>query len=442
MPFICLANANVPEGVLQITDLWPNVSQDNNPTNPAGQTRYLRRPGTDNPAVNLTTGVVEGSAAQSNLANFDGLGAYLVDKVEPGSLEQATADITLAVLPLALDRIIIGGVVFIEFSAGASDPTATGLTGDPFVINIKATPALTATEFSTVMTNAAAIATMKGLLGATNYVDSNDALGVITLDALTGAAANLLGGVGDFALALAGVGAATRITLPEPARLARAAEAWDAATVTAAVAAVLARMDAGTADMNLAGINVALLAGASAELTGAAATSASVGTVAELLQVLAGRTYRVPAGGLKFTAVTAPDTAHAWSATLRGSFTTPNPTWDTDMLSGEWGATTAGAKYLKTGGNDDSPTFAGGGDVVNNDVGGARQTFDSTAFQASVLSGQLFRYANGISLFPDPDVQAFVDRRHPNGPAALARVAPLVNQRIVTVFDDDGTLLV
>ena len=438
MPFICLANANVPDGVLQITDLWPNVSQHNNPTYPPGQNRYLRRPGTDAPAVLAGAGLAIGGASVQNLPFFDGLGAYLVDKVEPGSLEQASADITLTVLPQALDRIVISGVadVFIEFSAGANDATTAGTTGDPFIVQIAGTAALTAANVTTVLTDPAAIATMKGLMGATNYVDCADVGAVLTLDALTGAAAPLLGRVGDFALSVP-VGAA-RITLPTVERLARTNELWTEGVINAATAAVLARLDAGTADMNLAGINTALLAGCAGDLTGAAATSASVGTVAEFLSVLAGRTYRLPSGSLKFTAATAPDTAHLWSATLRGSFTTPNVVFDTGMLGGEWGAITAGTKALKVGGGDSNPEFLGG-DTVQNELGEARATYDSTAFQASVNSGQLSRYAAGVTLFPDPEVQAWSSRQ---AGTPIQRQATLVNQRIVTVYDDDGSLLV
>ncbi len=437
MPFICLANTNVPDGVLQITDLWPNVSQHNNPTYPAGQNRYLRRPALDNAAVNVTSGLVVGSAAQSNLQNFEGLGAYLVDKVEPGSLDRATATISIDVLPVALDTIIVNAVIHIEFTGAASDATAAGTVGDPLLVNIKGTAALTADELTVVGTNAGAIVTMRGL-NANIYPDiSNIGVGVTMLADFTGGGGQL-GVTGDMTLALTGAGVAGRITLPTPARLARTNEVWDAATITTATTAVLARMDAGALSMDLAGITAALV-GVSADPTGAAASSNSVGTVAEFLSVLAGRSYRLPAATAKFTAATAPDTAHIWSATLRGSFTTPNTTWDTGMLGGEWGATTAGVKALKTGGDFQNPTFAGGGDVVNNEIGEARATFDSTAFQASVLAGQLFRYANGVTLFPDHDVQAHVAQFLST---KQTRQATLLNQRLVTVYDDDGTLLV
>jgi hypothetical protein len=439
MPFICLANANVPNGVLQITDLWPNVSQDNNPTNPPGQTRYLARPATDNPAIDTNLGTVVGSAADSALATFSGLSAYLVDKVEPGSLNQATGDITLTIIPNAGDQIMISGVadVVIEFSVGATDITTAGTAIDPFICQIQGTNALTAAELvANVINQAVAIAKMKALLGGTNYPDSGDVGAVVTLDALTGAAANLLGSDGDFGLSVP-VGAA-RITVPTPPRLARANEAWTVANIAATAAALLNRVDTGLG-MTLANIVTVLTANAGADLTGAAASSNSVGTLLEMLQVLAGRTYQLPLASAKFTAAVAPDTVHLWSAVLAGSFTTPNTTWDTGMLDGEWGATTAGTKFLKTGGGNSKPTFvAGSGDVVNNEIGGARQTFDGTHFQASVLSGQLSQFAAGVTLFPDPEVQHWVGDFHRRS----GRQAPLLNQRVVTVYDDDGTLLV
>ena len=54
-------------------------------------------------------------------------------------------------------------------------------------------------------------------------------------------------------------------------------------------------------------------------------------------------------------------------------------------------------------------------------------------------NGQLARYAQGITLFPDADVQAHVA---PTLLSKQSRQATLLSQRIVTVYDDDGTLLV
>jgi len=443
MPFICLANANIPDGTLQITDLWPNESQRNQSIDPPGQNRYLRRPGTGQPKVNILTGNVEGIRADSNLATFEGLAAYLVDKVEPGALAQATGDVILAANPQALDRIVINGVIFIEFSAGLNDATTAGTTVDPFIVQIAGSAALTGDNVDTVLTDPAAIVTMRGL-NANVFVDSTNAAGTLTFDALFTGGGAQLGAIGDMTVTVP-VGAA-RITAPTLGRLGRANEGWDEVSIPLAVNAVQLRVDTGLG-MTLANVNTALAA-AGAELTGAAASSASVGTLAEFLSVLAGRKYELDAASNKFTAVTDPDKVHDWLPALKGSFTAPNTVFDSQMYGGEWGpdTTTTGLaiagvaipdRYLKRGRVKDSATV--GGEVVNNEIGEARATFDGTHFQASVLNGQLARYAQGITLFPDADVQAHVAQFLSS---KQTRQATLVNQRIVTVYDDDGTLLV
>jgi len=443
MPYICLATANIPEGVLQITDLWPNVSQHNNPTYPAGQNRYLRRPGTDQPAINETTGLVVGIPEESNLATFEGLAAYLVDRVEPGALDQAEADITLAILPVAADRLLIEGVVFVEFSAGANNATTAGTTGDPLIVQIAGTAALTADNVTTVLADAGAIITMSALLGVADYPGCTNVGALITLEALTGAAVALLGNVGDWALTLSVAGSEARITLPEPARLARATESWDATSITAAVGGIQGIVDAGTA-LTLTLINTSLGTTASADLTGVAATSSSAATLAELLSVMAGRKYEVPTASSKFTAVTSPDTIHIWDATQVGSFTSSNTVFDSQMYSGEWGPSTSTSGLTIDG--EAVPdawlkksTEVIGGDAETPEIGEARATLDTTAFQASLHSGQLAQFAGGVTLFPDQDVQA---RVAPSLRSMQTRISTLTGIRVVTVYDDDGSLLV
>ena len=283
MPYICLANANVPDGTLQITDLWPNVSQDNNPTNPPGQTSYLRRPATDTPYIDGVTGLV---TANKFAQQFEGLGAYLIDRVEPATV-------------------------------------------------------------------------------------------------------------------------------------------WSEALVAANVAAIQNLVDTGVA-ATLVAVDAALVGAAGAPgLTAGASTA----TLAELLSILAGRSYVIPAGAVKDAA--------GWVATQRGSFTAPNTVYDTGMSHGEWGPVGTGQKWHLDGGGNNKPVFTGG-DTVNNEVGDIRVSYHGTALAASLASGQLFRYTSGITLFPDAAVQAHIA---PTMVSKQSRQATLVNQRLVTVYDDDGTLL-
>jgi hypothetical protein len=200
--------------------------------------------------------------------------------------------------------------------------------------------------------------------------------------------------------------------------------------MTALIDALLGRMDAGLG-MTLANINTILLAQAGTELTNAGGSN-SAGLVADVLSLLAGRGYTVSVGALKYTAVAAPDTVHVWSATPRGSFTTPNVVFDTEMNFGEWRPTNRWVKHGK-----ERRAVVSGGDTVDHEIRGVRTTVDSTHFQNSLQQGQLAAYTSGITLFPDAAVQAFVSdwtrRTH--------RQATLTNQRVVTVYDDDGTLL-
>ena len=41
--YICMKRTDIPDGVLQITDLQPNVSQRNAAIDPPGQTKYINR---------------------------------------------------------------------------------------------------------------------------------------------------------------------------------------------------------------------------------------------------------------------------------------------------------------------------------------------------------------------------------------------------------------
>jgi hypothetical protein len=444
MPFICLANANVPEGILQVTDLWPNVSQDNNPTNPAGQTRYLRRAGTDNPAVNLTTGLVEGSAAQRSLPVFNGLGAYLVDRVEPGSLEESGVTITLAGV-VATDQIVIKGFYF-EFAAGANDLLHAGTVGDPVIVGLGAGDNDAAANLTLALNDGANVGAGMDLIAPLNIhtVATNPGApsAVVQVSVEDGAAAAVLGSDGDFTLTDGGTGAvaAGRITSGGTeftvGRFQRASEAWDFSLVATTVTAIMAEVDAPTGDLSLANLNALLLANCGAELTGAAATSASTGALTDVLWILSGRSYDLPKGAAKFTAATAPDQVHLWDATQRGGFTENVTTFANEMLGGEWGP--VAGPWLKYGSNK-VPTVVGG-DATAYEHGPARQTFHSTHLAASLNSGQLFRFANGITLFPDADVQAYITERLPGQP--IQRQATLVNQRVVTVYDDDGTLLI
>ena len=446
MPYICMASNDIPAGVLQITDLWPNVSQHNNPTYPPGQTRYVNRPPLHYPSVGSETGLVQGIASQRSRAFFDGIGAYLVDRVEPGADNVAQTTFTLNGVQ-AGDTLSVKGVYF-EFTAAASDYTKAGTVGDPFLVNLGADDDAAAAELTVAFNNANVAAAMDALATLNLHTVGTNVgapSAVVRIQPENGAAALVKGITGVFAVTVSNT---TRIQLDADttsvataagvSRMYRDNEDWNATNLAATVDALQARVDAGS-DMTLAAINVVLLAQADADLGGASITgSNSTGTLAEFLSVLAGRTYRIDTGESKFTAVPGGQ-VYEWDSTQQGGFTTALSTWDTDMLGGEWGATTGGVKALRTGGRDAKPSFASTGDTVNVEVGGYRQTFNTTAFQASITNGQLAQLANGVTLFPDQDVQA---RVAPFLSTMNTRQSTLTNQRVVTVYDDDGTALV
>jgi len=362
---------------------------------------------------------------------FEGLGAYLVDKVEPGAGEEAAATVTLTGA-LAGDQILLKGVYF-EFAAGANDLIHAGTVGDPILVGLGADDDAAAANLTLALNDAGVQVITDVPAPATIHpvgvnVGAPSSVVLITAE--------------SFAIAWAGPTSELTITTSNQTRVALDAAAlaasstvrthalWDVTTLGLATAAIQNLVDSGLA-ATLVAVDVAL-AVVEADLTGATVSlSQSVGTLAELLSVLAGRTYAVPVGSVKFAGTT-------WSPTLRGSFTEANTVFDTGMLAGEWGATTAGTKALKTGGAYSKSTFIGG-DTVNNEIGAARATFHSTAFAASVLNGQLANLAAGITLFPDADVQAHLA---PTMVSKQTRQATLLNQRAVTVYDDDGTLLV
>jgi len=72
MPFIAMRRTDIPNGVLQVLDLWPNTSLRNQIYDPIGQTKYINR---------LQNDTLLALSANVTTATFVGLGAYLIDHV-------------------------------------------------------------------------------------------------------------------------------------------------------------------------------------------------------------------------------------------------------------------------------------------------------------------------------------------------------------------------
>lgn len=75
MPYICLTRTDIPNGTLQVLDLFPNTSLRNGVSDPKGQTKYVNR--LQNDSVRLT--------GTATAAEFKGLAAYLIDVVADGT---------------------------------------------------------------------------------------------------------------------------------------------------------------------------------------------------------------------------------------------------------------------------------------------------------------------------------------------------------------------
>ena len=97
MPYICMIREDIPDGILQVLDLYPNTSLRNQIYDPAGQTKYVNRLQNDTVAVS--------SSATS--AEYKGLAAYLIDAVcdggDDGALTAAQANAMATAIIAVLD---------------------------------------------------------------------------------------------------------------------------------------------------------------------------------------------------------------------------------------------------------------------------------------------------------------------------------------------------
>lgn len=207
--------------------------------------------------------------------------------------------------------------------------------------------------------------------------------------------------------------------------LTKAMVTWTGAQLRGAAAAVQALVDGGLAATEAA-INAAIngVAGVSGiDIVSASSTS----TLADILAILSGRRYQLPAGTVKNA------TGINWDTTVAGSFTTPVTVFDSQMLAGEIRPVNRWVKHGK-----EKQSVVSGGDTQNNEIGGVRSVVDSTHFQASLQNGQLRQFATaGVTLFPDNDLLPFIQT-----PYQRTQQAAIAGARLVTVYDDDGSLLV
>ena len=404
MPYICLARGDVPDGILQVLDLQPNSSQRIPAKDAEGETRYVNRA--------LTASTTLNSLGTLQVSHLDGLAAYLIDNVEIGGTEQAAGSITVLALQASTETVTINGVVFTAVDFGtevAANQTFAS------VASAGGSIAATAATLTATINNAASVALMKLGTITGQYAFATNASPAVTLVARHGAGVATTGWAGSLALAKSG---GSHFTL-SGARMTRTHEIWTKAYQAAFCAAVLARVDAGQS-LTLSDINGGLST-YGADLSGTTGTSGSHGTVAGFLQVLSGRTYRIKQTTLAGVAVQYMDATYPtfkFGVTAHGGFTEQVLVGGDMMSHGEIKASTIG------------------GTVVNREVGGIRYTSqDSAAF--SLLGGQLDVLTGPVTMWPTSSVVP----QFPYNLSGFTVYDTVAASRLVTVYDDDGTIL-
>jgi hypothetical protein len=112
-----MKRTDIPNGVLQVLDLQPNVSQRNGSIDPPGQTKYVNRLQND-------TLVLSGN---DTAAQYEGFAAYLIDHVVKNS---ANVPITAAVANLIAGDLVAVVNAGTALSLAVIDPSIQARTGD------------------------------------------------------------------------------------------------------------------------------------------------------------------------------------------------------------------------------------------------------------------------------------------------------------------------
>ena len=416
MPYICLARNDIQDGSLQVLDLLPNSSQAIPSLNPPGETRYVNR-------VKTEIANFDNRGGKLTLATpyVDGLAAYLVDTVEVGGAEQATGTIIILAGLAAGETVSINGITFTAVAGGAvaANREFNDIANSGSIAN-------TVASLVTAITNATAINAVKGGTISGSYAHAVAGSPSIGLYARTGAGATLTGWAGD--ISLTSVGAHIGLT---GVALTRTHPAWTPAVQAAAVGLITANMDAGN-PLTLSAINTVLLATAGADLTGSTGASRSYGSVEDVLACLSGRTYRIP------------------QKDLLGLDTAPVDTTDGFFVYGDSTTKWHNPDNLPRGGftqpilnNGDAMQYGeikplvAGGDVEYREVGGIRQTYNTDALTASLVLGQLSHLTTSTLLWPSSGNTPYFPFGPFNGPTYGTTTAT----RLVTVYDDDGSVL-
>lgn len=264
MPFIVLKRGDVPAGVLQVLDLWPNESQRNPVYQPPGQTKYV------DPILNDTVATITSGGVITTAAEYRGLAAYLLTNVNDGTGAAAAGTLTVsAAAATAGDTVTIGGVVLTAVAGartpGSNDFSIASGTNNGIATEITAALNDPANDF-------------------TSLVEATANAAVVELDAVTvgtaGNAITLASSDGVF-IAVSGATMAGGVD----------ADALTAAEANTSAEDILGNL-IGFDDLTQAAVDADLTA-MNAEMAAGELTSDQF---VEVMQILAGREYVVPAG--------------------------------------------------------------------------------------------------------------------------------------------------
>lgn len=180
--------------------------------------------------------------------------------------------------------------------------------------------------------------------------------------------------------------------------------------------AIIARMDAGlsmlVADLNA--IIQAVFAASDFDGTG----SNSTGVLSELLSILAGRGYQLPADSAK-------GPGGAWSAVQAGAFTVSATVFGTTMAYGEITSGTVG------------------GTTVQVEVRGIRETYVLMNHTTSVGASDLVCLSGGSPDISAPTLWPASDQvpHYPWSMQGALTYPTVANARVITIYDADGSVL-
>lgn len=268
MPYIVMKRSDIPDGLLQITDLRPNTSQRDQIYDPPGQSGYRRSIQNDRPALDSNGGVI------TIRREAAGLAAWFLTNVNDAGATAASGTITTIVKASLLDN-----ETFVLSDGTTSKTFAFHVTGGYVPVGGQVEVDVTA-DVSADNVRDRIISAINGVASFAVTASSGGAATVALVNDATGTAGNVVitdtvANAGFTHTGMAGGNASDALTAAE-------------ALVNATDVLDLIGFDVGgtpAGAVTLATINATLTTG-----------QISAGQEVEILRILSGETYTVPAG--------------------------------------------------------------------------------------------------------------------------------------------------